>query len=78
MTREQVRIRAELKRIAKVFRQQERASARAARLEERHDCPVAAANLDGNASAMKYCAEHVEAVVARMVNSRPQERKDTV
>jgi hypothetical protein len=64
MTNAQVKT--ELKRIAKVFRRQERHDARAAKKERDADCPVHAANYDGNASAMKYCAEHIESLLYRI------------
>ena len=59
-------VRAELKQIAKMFRKEARQAAKAAQVEKDSDCPVAGAKYAGEADALKYCAEHVEAVVSKM------------
>lgn len=72
MTNAQVR--AELKRIAASFRRHERASWKAAKKERANDRQLSASSYEGEASALKYCADHVAAVVGRMVNRRTNER----
>jgi len=61
-------IRVELRRIAKMFRKEALQAAKAAQVERDSDCPVAGSKYAGEADALKYCAEHVEAVVSKMKN----------
>lgn len=68
--------RAELKRIAKMFRKEARQAAKAAQIEKDSDCPMAGAKYAGEADALKYCAEHVEAVVSKMNHKTSDVRND--
>lgn len=63
-------VKAELKLIAKMFRKEARQASKAAQIEKDSDCYMAEAKYAGEADALKYCAEHVEAVVARMTNHK--------
>jgi hypothetical protein len=74
--RTELEAKAELRRIAKEFRKEERLASRYARREKDNDCPVTAAHYEGEASALKYCAEHVEAVVSKM-KTKSSEKKVT-
>ena len=59
-------IKKELRRIAKNFRMQEREDRRGAKRHLESGKDKLAEHLNGNASAMKYCAEHVERLLSRI------------
>jgi len=59
-------IEGELKRIGKHFRKQQRLYEKAALVERNNDCNVTGAEFEGRGYSFKYCAEHVEALVALM------------